>query len=403
MRTTTRTEPRYRRVVAAGLGGVMLLAVVSCGRDDGSGGAKAGGSSDKIVLISDLSGAYSGVSSPGAAAAEMAVSTINASGGIAGRKLDLDVIDSQSSPGSALAAAHKAIVANPLAVVMLSGSAGASSITSLVQSARIPLLSPALSDSSLYPAQPYLFQPSLTAQQDAEALYQFVKQRFQGTLTGKRVDVAAINSPYVDAIIKRASTLVSSAGGKMGSVERYDVPLASFSTQAGTIARDKPDAVLTLGSTDDSVVVAKALTAAGVTALQVGIPSGAGQPTLQQIGSARYYALTANPYPSALPGFLDVAKKYGKQTKVSGSIFSMSGWVAVYTLAQAIKQCGADCTGATLNSALEHISDFTVPEGASYGPVTFTTSSHVAVRTVRFHNYDPATGAFSQSAPITVS
>jgi branched-chain amino acid transport system substrate-binding protein len=378
------------------------MGLVACGRGNDPGGSGSSGSSYRIELISDLSGAYSSVSAPGAAAAEMAVKNINAHGGVNGRKLDLEVIDSRSNASSALAAAHKAVAQNPLALVMLSGSAGASSITSLVQSAQVPLVSPALSDSSLYPAQPYLYQPSLTARQDAEAIYQFAEQRYHGTLAGKRVDIAAVNSPYVDAIIKRASALVTGDGGRIGTVERYDVPLASFATQAGAIARDKPDVVLTLGSTDDSVVVAKALTAAGVTALQLGIPSGAGQPTLKQIGSARYYALTANPYPTTLPGVLAVAKKNGKQTEVSGSIFSMSGWVSAHVLAQAIKQCGTGCSSTTLNSALEHVTDFTVPQGASYGPVTFTSSNHVAVRTVRFHNYDPATGTFSQGAPITL-
>lgn len=396
------TSSTRRRSLTAAVAAISLLGLAACGRTSDSGGAGPSGGSDKIVLISDLSGAFSSVSAPGAAAAEMAVDNINASGGINGRKLSLDVIDSQSSASSALAAAHKAIVENPLALVMLSGSAGASSITSLVQSAQVPFLSPALDDSTLYPAQPYLYQPSLTAQQDAEAIYQFVKQRNHGSLAGKVVDVAAVNSPYVDVIIKKASTLVQADGGRIGSVERYDVPLASFSTQADTIARDKPEVVLTLGSTDDSVVVAKALTAAGVTALQVGIPSGAGQPTLQQIGSVNYYALTANPYPATLPVVLALAGKQGKRAEVSGSIFSMSGWVAMYTLAEAVKQCGTGCSSTTLNTALEHVTNFTVPDGASYGPVTFSASNHIAVRTVRFHNYDPATGAFSQSAPISV-
>ncbi|MGW6144842.1 ABC transporter substrate-binding protein [Streptomyces sp. NPDC055140] len=397
-----RTQPRSRRALAAALGALtLLLGLVACGSGT-FGGSGTSGSSRKIVLISDLSGAFSSVSAPGAAAAEMAVQNINAHGGVNGRKLDLEVIDSQSSPGSALTAAHKAVSQSPLAVVMLSGAAGASSISQLVQSAQIPLLSPALPDSALYPAQPYLYQTSLTARQNADAIYRYAKERLHGSLAGKSVAVAAVNSPYVDTIIKRAEALVARAGGRIGKVERYDVPLASFTTQAGAIARSKPDLVLTLGSTDDSVVTAKALTAAGVTVPQLGIPSGAGQPTLKQIASPQYHALTANPYPSTLPGFLTLAEKHGAQTKVSGSIFSMSGWVSVYALAQAMKKCGSDCTSTTLDSALEHVRNYTVPQGASYGPVTFSASTHIAIRTVRFHTYDPAEGRFSQSAPITL-
>jgi ABC-type branched-subunit amino acid transport system substrate-binding protein len=285
---------------------------------------------------------------------------------------------------------------------MFSGSAGASAITSLVQSAHVPFLSPALSDTTVYPAQPYLYQPSLTAQQDAQAMYQFVKQHENGSLSGKVIDIAAINSPYVAVIVKDVSTLLKGSGGKVASVEQYDLPLASFATQANAIARDKPNVVLTLGSTDDTVVVSKALTAAGVGALQVGIPSGAGQDTLQQIGSANYYAMTADPYPSELPSVLAIAGSYGKKAEMSGSIFSMSGWVAVYTLADALKLCGNSCSSTALNGALDRVSNFTVPDGVSYGPVTFSGSDHAAVSTVRFRGYNPATRQFSESDPINV-
>ena len=363
--------------------------------------ASAGGAY-KVVLISDLSGPFSSVSGPGAAGAEVAVDNINAAGGINGEKVNLQVIDSQSTATGALTAAQQAVSENPQAIMMFSGSAGASTITSLVQSAHIPFLSPGLADTSVYPAQPDLYQPSLTAKQDAEAMYEFAKSKVSGGLAGKTVDIAAINSPYVDVTINDASASLKAAGAKVANVERYNLPLASFATQAGTIARDKPAVVLILGSTDDSVVVSKALTSAGVDALQLGIPSGAAQVTIQQADTANYYAMTANPYPSALPGLLAVASKYGKASDVSGSIFSMSGWVTAYVLADALKQCGAGCSGASLNSALEHVSGYTVPDGAQYGQVTFTAGDHIAASTVRFHSYDPATGKFSESNPFAV-
>jgi branched-chain amino acid transport system substrate-binding protein len=405
-----RVQRKHRTILGAGLTALSLLALAACGNGAGAVAANANGSSSSgssggaynIVLISDLSGDFSSVSAPGAAGAEVAVDNINASGGVNGKKLNLQVVDSQSSPSMALTAAQKAIAENPLALIMLSGSAGASAITSLVQSAHVPFLSPALSDTTVYPAQPYLYQPSLTAQQDAQAMYQFVKQHENGSLSGKVIDIAAINSPYVAVIVKDVSTLLKGSGGKVASVEQYDLPLASFATQANAIARDKPNVVLTLGSTDDTVVVSKALTAAGVGALQVGIPSGAGQDTLQQIGSANYYAMTADPYPSELPSVLAIAGSYGKKAEMSGSIFSMSGWVAVYTLAHALKLCGDSCSSTALNGALDRVSNFTVPDGVSYGPVTFSGSDHAAVSTIRFRGYNPATRQFSESDPINV-
>jgi branched-chain amino acid transport system substrate-binding protein len=401
---------RRHRALAAGLI-ALPLALAACGNGGGGSSGNAGGSgstgaaatggSYNVALVSDLSGPFSSVSAPGAAGVEVAVDNINANGGINGKKLNLSVTDSQSSASLALSASQKAIASSPLALFMLSGSADAAAIGSLAQAAQIPLLSPALGDTSVYPAQPYLYQPSLTAQQDAQAMYAFVKQH-EGSLSGKVVDVAAINSPYVQLIITDVGKLLKAQGAKVNAAQQYNLPLASFATQANAIARDKPDVVLTLGATDDTVVVSKALTQAGVTALQVGIPSGAGQQTLQQIGSSKYYALTADPYASETPSFLAAATTYGKKAEVSGSIFAMSGWVAVYMLADALKQCGADCTGSQLNTALQHVSNLSIPDGVSYGPVAFSAANHGAVSTVRFRSYDPATGKFSESAPISV-
>ena len=105
----------------------------------------------------------------------MAIDNINASGGVNGKQVDLQIIDSQSTATGALTAAQQAVSETPQAIMMFSGSAGASTITSLVQSAQVPFLSPGLADTSVYPAQPDLYQPSLTAKQDAEAMYEFVK------------------------------------------------------------------------------------------------------------------------------------------------------------------------------------------------------------------------------------
>ena len=232
-------------------------------------------------------------------------------------------------------------------------------------------------------------------------MYEFVKQQ-EGSLSGKVIDVAAIESPYVQLIIKDATKLLTAQGAKVNAAQQYNLPLASFATQANAIARDKPNVVLTLGATDDTVVVSKALTQAGVTALQVGIPSGAGQQTLQQIASPNYYGLTADPYATETPSFLAAATQYGKAADVSGSIFAMSGWVAVYMLADALKQCGANCTSSQLNTALQHVTNLTVPDGVSYGPVSFSPTNHVAVSTVRFRSYDPTTKKFSESAAFNV-
>jgi len=393
-------RPRFRVVFATIAALLPVLALSGCGSANGGSGSADG--PYKLVLISDLSGAYASGSKPGAAGVEVAVDAINDAGGVNGRTIDLQVIDGQSNPDVALAAAQKAVASNPLAVLLFGSSAGASKLTPLLQSARIPFISGAISDESIYPPQPGLYQPGLTAKQNADAIYQFVKQKLNGDLAGKTVDIAAINSPFVDVVIQGASAQLEADGATIPSVERYDYGIASFTTQAGKIARDIPDVVLTLGADNDTIVVNKALAAAGSHAITVGMAVAAAPEVLEQIASANYYALTENAYARDVPDFLAAADKAGKKEDILGSTFSATGWVAINILVDALKSCDASCDGAKLNAALEQVADFKVPGGVAYGPITFSASDHVGASIVKFHNYDPKTDTWTESDPINV-
>src|SRR5580704_7995578 len=103
-RYVMRVQRKHRTILGAGLAALSLLALAACGNGAGAGAAAANtngssssgssGGAYNIVLISDLSGDFSSVSAPGAAGAEVAVDNINASGGVNGKKLNLQVLDS---------------------------------------------------------------------------------------------------------------------------------------------------------------------------------------------------------------------------------------------------------------------------------------------------------------------
>src|SRR5580698_4949119 len=119
-----RAMSRYRRsLIAAGASAAGSNSAGSTAT--GSANVASAGGSFKVVLISDLSGPFSSVSGPGAAGAEVAIDNINATGGINGEKVNLQVIDSQSTATGALTAAQQAVSENPQAIMMFSGSAGA--------------------------------------------------------------------------------------------------------------------------------------------------------------------------------------------------------------------------------------------------------------------------------------
>jgi len=291
---------RSRRLaVTAGML-LPVLALAACGSSSGASGgtatsgSAATGGSFKIVLLTDISGVGAPNSKPGVSGVQAAVKKINDAGGVAGKKLDLTVYDAQSSADVALTAAQKAIADNPLGIIMFSTSAEIAKVTPVVEGAKIPFFSGGIPDTSLYPPKATDFSVGMSASQAGYALANFAQAKTGGSFKDAVVDIAAINSPYVDVIIKKVTQIVTDGGGKVARTERYDYGIASFAAQAGNIARDKPTVVFAMGAQNDTIVVSKALTSAGVTATQLGIESGSGPAVVDALKNAKFWGLTTS-------------------------------------------------------------------------------------------------------------
>lgn len=403
----TRSRRMYLTVTAL----LLAPAVAACGGGSGgtaasssnnTAGVTASGGSYNVVVLADLSGEDAPNCKPGVAGVQAAVATINAAGGISGKKLQISVIDTQTSVDVARTSAQQAISESPFGVIMFVTGAEGVAVTPLMQAAHIPVLSPALPDTALYPPQPGLFMPSMTATQNADALVAFAKLKEGGSLKNAVIDIADLNDPYTEGIVSDMTPLIEAAGGKVTRVETYDYGLASFAAQAGTIARDKPDIVFDLGGANDTIVVSKAITASGVTAMQVGISANASPTVVQQLDTPRYYAPSEDTYPSQNAAFLAAATKAGQKSGVLGSTYSTAAWVATYVLTEGIEKCGANCNSADMNAALQQVQGYTVPLGVSYGAIDLSASNHITASVVRFHSYNPATGQWTESAPISI-
>ena len=400
---------RSRRLAVTA--GMLLPALVlaGCGSSSTSGSAgggtttQASGGTFKVVLLTDLSGVGAPNSKPGVSGVQAAIKKINDGGGVVGKKLDLEVLDAQSSADTALTSAQKAVSENPLAIIMFGTSAEIAKVTPVVEGAKIPFFSGGIPDTSLYPPKATDFSVGMSAQQAAYSMATFAKSKSGGSLKDAVIDIAAINSPYVDVIIKKATELVTADGGKITRTERYDYGIASFAAQAGNIARDKPTVVFAMGAQNDTIVVSKALTSAGVTATQFGIESGSGPAVLDALKNAKFWGLTTSTYPGDNQAFLTAADAAGVKDGILGSTYSNSGWVAAYLVSAGLAKCGAGCDATKLPAALEKVSGYTIPGGVYFGPINMSPTNHIAATAVKFHNFDPATGKYTDSDSIDIT
>jgi ABC-type branched-subunit amino acid transport system substrate-binding protein len=145
------------RVLALVIAMAAALGFLSgCNSDNKSG------SSDtiKIGLIADLSGATADLGKGDELAAKLAVTAINAAGGVNGKKIELKVYDDQGDPAKTTNAATR-LAYNDKVVMMICSysSAAAGAAATVAGQAKIPIVSSGQLDALTDPSQPWVALP----------------------------------------------------------------------------------------------------------------------------------------------------------------------------------------------------------------------------------------------------
>jgi hypothetical protein len=121
---------------------------------------------------------------------------------------------------------------------------------------------------------------------------------------------------------------------------------------------------------------------------------------IQQLALPKYYGLLLAPNPKPDGPLGTLAQKYGHaKDAAGGSSFGM-GYAVGYLSGQALNGCGGSCSSSSIQAGLEKLSNVTVPNGALYGPVTFSADNHAGLKAVGFSGYDASTKGVVEAAVI---
>jgi branched-chain amino acid transport system substrate-binding protein len=179
----------------------LALSVAACGSSGGESSASGDSGSYTVYAVIDQTGALGPVYSPGAEGVRAYFDQLNKDGGVDGRKVKLEVRDSQSTPDAAGALYRQAIDAKPVAIFSMSASTGVSAAAPLLAGSGIPTLGVGMADELLYPTPKsnlYMLQP--TSEQQVTYGLGLVKQLTGGSLSGKKVAMVGLSpSSIIDA------------------------------------------------------------------------------------------------------------------------------------------------------------------------------------------------------------
>lgn len=369
---------------------VASVALAACGAESSGGGGGSGGDTITIGSIHPLTGALAGAGQLMNNGAKLAVSDINADGGIEsldGAKLELSEGDSQGKADVGQSEAQRLINDGAVALVGTYQSDVTLNVAAVAERGEVPLvIDVAVDDHILEQGYQYTFrvQPDATSMgtAGADSLIEMGKQNNSPVTSVSYIHIeGSFGQSVFDAFKKEAE----SRGVTVAKEITYDG--SSFSdatTQVREAAAANPDVIVATGYYPDSLLIAQAVKALNpdIKALY-GIANGAFDATSfpGDAGAAGERVLSANYHFDATKDRVaDIRKrfqeKYGKPMETSAVL----AYQGVKIIAAALENAGSD-DPAKVRDAIADV-EIEDPLLAFDGPIKFDKSGQNVNATV---------------------
>jgi branched-chain amino acid transport system substrate-binding protein len=346
-----------------------------------------------VGMIAPLTGAFAPLGQGDEQGAEIAVSQLNASGGIDGHKVNLIIKDDKTDPTQSVIDFQALQGQNVAAVLGSSVSDSARATAPKAEQAQIPYISLSPVDQTVNPVEPYVFLvPAITPTYATRLMQWFKAQGITKIAVGyDNTDIYTINGYH--------STLAAapSYGVKVVDTEVFQTTTTNFSTTVSHVGGSSAQAFLVWATGPAPVILTKTFAAAGLAAKMklVMTPSDATTLYTQPAGSAANGVVMAAAYgviapelpASAIKTEIDnlatpFAAKYGGQP----SEFAADAYSGAQLLFSALRQAGPGFSHSAIQAALNHLSLLTPDGKYNYTPSDHSGLSPADVAMVVVHN-----------------
>lgn len=360
----------------------------------GSGGSAASGSTIKIGEIASLTGNYTPLGTNDRYGAELAVSEVNAAGGVDGHKLQLIVKDDATEPNQAVTDYNDLVASGVVAVAGSSFSNSSLAVIPIVSRKKIPYVSTAASDQQVNPVNPYVFMTPPTAGVVATTLLQYFKA--QGMT--KMAMAYDTKSAFALTGEKKMKAEASKYGIDFVDVETFETTTTNFSSVLTHVRSSGAKGLMVWATGSPAVVITKQFAQASMNMPLVMSHAEASTLYTKPSGSAANGVIVASslgvigPY---LPAgqlkstVLAMAKPFQAKHGYYPPQFALDGYNAVKLIVAAMKKDGT--TPADIAKGLSNLTLLT-PEGTYH----YTPTDHsglgtqdVAIDVVKNGNFVP--------------
>lgn len=316
------------------------------------GGGGGGAASDAIVIgeYGSMTGAQATFGVATDNGVQLAVSQINAAGGIDGHKVSVGSTgkpeDDQGQPDAA-ATAVKKLITQDKAVAILGEVASKNSIMAgpFCNSNRVPMISPSSTNPKVTQDKPYVFRVCFIDPFQGTVGAKFATQTLHAKTAAVLYDKTSDYSNGLQDFFQKAFT---SQGGRVVSVSTYQAGDPDFRSALTTIRASNPDILYVPGYYNDIGTIARQARAIGIKAPLIGGDGWESPSLLKGAGGALegcYFTdhSALDPKDPVVKKFIDTYKAaYGGQ---SPDALAGAGYDAAGVLFAAFKAAGTPADG----------------------------------------------------------
>ncbi len=231
-------------------------------------GPAAASADIRVMVVGPMTGPYQALGKQIRAGVETAVDALNATGGIAGERIRVDVEDDACKADNALAAANRAIGRGDALVVGHVCAESAFAAAPVYVEHGLLAITPAVTADRFTDQRPGPTLFRLAARDDAQGATAgaFLAERFGG----RRIAILNDGSPYGKPLAEATRRAMNDAGKREARADTYDPGAKDYAALAERLIADAIDVVFVGGDQGDVALILKALRAGGSDAVVVG-------------------------------------------------------------------------------------------------------------------------------------
>ena len=384
--------PRYlsssRRAITIGLALAATLSTLTAGPTHAQGARPP-----FIVGFTDvLSGPNAGLGTPVMNGAKAYFDSVNARGGVHGRRIELRVIDSQADATRVVSAMQDLAGAGALAIMGLTISGNAEAAAPIANRLKVPVYSGGLSAKLLNPFQPYIFSSDITIASEGQMQIDFIRKQLFPNKADLKVAIYINQTAGTIAYAEIMKELLKQQqpGWRVVAEEVVPLTITDAGVPVAKMLSAQPDVVIMGGIDPVALLAVRAMMGQNSKVPVVNFHAGNAERTMLSLNYPGYYVIRQFPTTQdANPGkgFADMIaamRAAGLYEGLLTSYNAITGYTTAVQITAILNKCGPDCNAEAMQKATLAIGQIDTG-GITFRPTSFSPSRHQGIDTARFY------------------